>query len=420
MDMHRSTRIIKAGLPTLSGYPRQVKALVATNLISSLGGNILFPYWALYLTYRLNFAPGITALILTARGLASLLFVFLSGSLADRIGRKKQFLFASGATAGLVALFPFISTFPQFLAVALTLGFAGALGDPASSAMVADLMPPRRREEVYGLLYQVGNVGTVLGPVIGGFLILAQNSYNTIFVLSALLFAASSALAVITFKETYTPGEGEFIFVKGLREVVSNRLFVAFCFLGFATAIVYQQLYSLLGVYMKYEGLPEYLYGIAFSVNGLMVVLLQIPIRLWVMRMRKTSAFILAQAFYTVGFTLFAFSHSFPEFLAGTMILTIGEITFVPANNAFIANLAPQDKRGRYIGFSSLFYGAGSTLGTLIGLQLFGSLATPSEVWLILGVAALITTIGYAVYRRRVSQAVIRGRETGQPLPDGV
>jgi hypothetical protein len=58
------------------------------------------------------------------------------------------------------------------------------------------------------------------------------------------------------------------------------------------------------------------------------------------MRIGPTKGFIIAQLLYAVGFTYFMFAKDFMQFALGVAVLTIGEITFVPASSGFVANLA--------------------------------------------------------------------------------
>lgn len=163
------------------------------------------------------------------------------------------------------------------------------------------------------------------------------------------------------------------------------------------TSLVYSQLYGLLSVYTQYIGFEPYVFGIFFSVNGLMVVLLQIPLRVGTMRIGATKAFIIAQTLYAVGFTSFMFATTFQQFLAGVIVLTLGEIVFVPASSAFVANIAPADMRGRYMAMAGLFFGIGSSAGSQIAFSIFGALTDKQFTWGILGIIAFATSIGYAL-----------------------
>jgi MFS family permease len=94
-----------------------------------------------------------------------------------------------------------------------------------------------------------------------------------------------------------------------------------------------------------------------------------------------TRAFVVAQLLYAVGFTSFLFAVNFTQFLIGVIVLTLGEITFVPASSGFVANLAPADMRGRYIAILGLFFGIGGAAGSQIAFSLFASLTDKKFTW---------------------------------------
>ena len=180
-----------------------------------------------------------------------------------------------------------------------------------------------------------------------------------------------------------------------LAEIFRDRIFILFCVSAALTNVVYSQLYGLLSVYTVYVGLAPYVFGVLFSVNGAMVVALQIPIRKAVMSFGSVKAFIVAQTLYAVGFSYFIISRDFPQFLTGVVVLTLGEIIFVPASSGFIANLSPADMRGRYMALGGLFFGTGSSLGSMIGFRLYSVLPDKAFVWGILGVMGFATLACY-------------------------
>src|SRR4030042_402610 len=83
----------------------------------------------------------------------------------------------------------FVFSLGGLLLYALT-NIVGAFYDPAYGAMVADLVQPERREEVYGLGYMTGNMGTMVGPLIGGGLA-SVNGYSVLFRYAAIFAAAT-------------------------------------------------------------------------------------------------------------------------------------------------------------------------------------------------------------------------------------
>jgi len=384
----------------LSGHPFQIYVMLTASLLFSFGRNIAFPYLAMFLNGKiqdggLGFDSSLVGFMIMIGGLSSTLALLVAGSLCDRFGRKRMMIFSIIPQTILTAGFAYAHAYSEFLLLYAATGVIGAFYDPAYSAMVADLVQPERREQVYGLSYMIGNVGTMIGPPIGG-IIASMNGYSVLFLYAA-FFAAGAAVTVTLLVKETQPKDSSYASFFQFAGIFKDRIFIFFCFLGAMTSLVYSQLYGLLSVYTQYIGFEPYVFGIFFSVNGLMVVLLQIPLRLGTMRIGATKAFIIAQTLYAVGFTSFMFATSFQQFLAGVVVLTLGEIVFVPASSAFVANIAPADMRGRYMAMAGLFFGIGSSAGSQIAFSIFGALADKQLTWGILGIIGFATSIGYAL-----------------------
>jgi MFS family permease len=382
--------------------------LLGLGLVFSLGRNIAFPYLAMFLTESklnggLQFDPSLIGFMIMIGSLANTFALLATGNLCDRFGRKRMLTFSMIIMAALTACFAFVVNYAEFLLLYAVTGVIGAFFDPAQSAMIADLVDPERREEVYGLSYMIANMGTMAGPLIGGF-IASTNGYPILFVYAAVFAVVAAGGLALSLKESYTPEEGSKVSVAQFAGIFRDRIFVFFCLLGALTNLVYSQLYGMLSVYTQYIGFEPYVFGVFFSVNGAMVVALQIPIRKGTMKIGAVRAFAVAQLLYAVGFTYFMFASSFLQFLIGVIVLTLGEITFVPASSGFVANLAPADMRGRYMAILGLFFGIGGAAGSQIAFSLFGTLTEKRFTWGVLGLIGFATLVGYALLSRTANR----------------
>jgi MFS family permease len=383
----------------LSNLPLQVYVILAVGLVLSLSRMISFPYLAMYLSGEttqggIHLSPTLIGTITMSSSLAGTFALLIGGSLTDRFGRKKVIIFS---------LFPYIlivlgiavaKTYSEFLYLMIVGGTISALFDPAINAMIADLVQPNRREEVYGLSYMLANVGTVIGPLVGGY-VANRIGYSILFIFTAILNTVCACAILLWIRESRPKGVIYNMSLKQFTEIFKHKIFIFFCFLMMLTNIVYAQFYGLLSVYTGYLGFEPYSFGMLLSVNGLMVVFLQIPIRKASTKLGSKRAFIIAQAFYGIGFLYFMFSTTFNQFLIGVIILTIGEIVFTPAVMGFVANLSPVDRRGRYLSISSLFSGVGGSIGSMIGFWLLGTLVDKALTWGIIGIIGFLTLFGY-------------------------
>jgi len=384
----------------LVGLPLQIYVLLVLSLLFAFGRNLAFPYLAMYLTGKsanrgLEIDPSLVGFMLMIGGFAYIFPLLITGSLCDRFGRRRMMLLFVVPQIFLTAGYAFATSFYEFLALYVAMNAIGAFFDPAHSAMVADLVQPERREEIYGLSYMIANIAVIFAPPIGG-IIANASGYPLLFMYATVFMAIGAIIVFVLIKESYSERErANSVTLAQLGGVFRDRLFILFCSVGALTSLVYSQLYGLLSVYTEYVGLPSYAFGVLFSVNGAMVVALQIPIRKAAMRVGSTKAFIVAQLLFAAGFTYFLVSKDFYQFLTGVVVLTLGEIAFMPASSGFIANLSPSDMRGRYMALSGLFFGIGGSVGSMIGFRLYDVLTNKEFIWAVLGAIGFTTLPGY-------------------------
>ena len=397
--VHESIRSFSSRVG-LYDLPLQIYVMQVIAFVLSFARNMSFPYLAMYLTGNpaergLGIDASLVGLLIMVGGLGGTFALLFTGSLCDKFGRRKMMLCFIIPQVVLTASYAYARSYPEFFIIYVVGGVIGSFYDPAFNAMVIDLVHAERREEIFGLSYMIMNVGTVVGPPVGGF-IASRSGYPVVFIYAALLTSVCAVIMLLWIKESHSRSISGSVTLRQLFGIFKHRTFVLLCLLGALTNVVYSQLYGLLSVYTGYIGFEPYFFGILFSINGVMVVLLQIPIRKGAMRIGSTKAFIIAQTFYAVGFGYFMFSKSFIQFLTGIVILTVGEITYFPAVSGFVSNLAPSDKRGRYMAFLGLFFGIGGSAGSYIGFQLYGILENKGMIWGLLGAVAFATLPGYA------------------------
>jgi MFS family permease len=78
------------------------------------------------------------------------------------------------------------------------------------------------------------------------------------------------------------------------------------------------------------------------------------------------------------------------------IIITAGEVVFSPISSAVVAQSAPQDKRGRYMGFFALSQTIGFSLSPLFGGVLLDVFPTNNiALWGIIASVGLVAAIGF-------------------------
>lgn len=137
----------------------------------------------------------------------------------------------------------------------------------------------------------------------------------------------------------------------------------------------------LLGVYAKQNyHVPESQYGLIPTTNAIMVVTLQMAFTRVTKRYSPLPVLMIGALFYTMATGSVAVGQGFWGFWISIVVMTIGELILVPTASTYVANLAPADKRGRYMSLAGLTWGAASGIGPVFGGFLNDNLG-PHSIW---------------------------------------
>ncbi len=117
--------------------------------------------------------PGRIGLIFSAQVLAIAALKPFFGAVADKIDKRLQIMGGIAATAGVIAVFPYVSSYGLLLAVSVVFGGAMAFSTVATAAYIADVADDRRLGTAMGAFSSVMDIGHSGGPLIVGFVITA-------------------------------------------------------------------------------------------------------------------------------------------------------------------------------------------------------------------------------------------------------
>jgi MFS family permease len=385
-------------------YPKTFWTLVVVTFIDRLGGFLLFPFFALYITKKFNVGMTEVGILFALFAGSSFIGSFLGGALTDRIGRRSMVIFSLLTSAFSTLAMGFVDSLSAFYMIAIVSGIFTDTGGPAYNAIVGDLLPEEKRAQGYGVLRVALNVSAVIGPAIGGFL--ASRSYLALFVSDAIISSIVAIIVYFTIPETKPealPGTqpesvaGSF---KGYFRVFRDGAFVFFMIASVLAWMTYMNMNTTLGVFLRdVHGIPESGYGYIISLNAIIVVLFQF----WTTRRLEKYPPMLVMALgtllFAVGFTMYGLFSSYVWFMLAMVIITIGEMVAVPVSNAEVINFAPEDMRGRY----SAVYGISWMLPSAIGPYLAGLIMdnyNPNLLWYACGICGALATAGFLILHR--------------------
>jgi len=392
-------------------YPRVFWLLIMITFIDRLGGALIFPFFALYLTSKFGIGMTEVGVLFAAFSLSSFAGSAIGGALTDRLGRKGIIIFGLVASSMSTLAMGLVGTYQAFFVLALFIGILTDVAGPAHQAMIADILPEEKRADGYGILRIAFNLSVTIGPAIGG--LLAARSYLSLFITDAVISLLTAALIAMFIPETKPaahPDEPQLTVASsfaGYGKVLRDTAFMLFLGAVLLQVFTYMNMNTTLGVFLRNEhGTSEWYYGMLLSLNAAMVVVMQFPIT----RRIKDYPPMLMMAFgtllYAIGFAMYGFASIYLMFVVAMVIITIGEMIVSPVAQALVASFAPDDMRGRYMAVSGFSWGIPFAVGPyLSGLIIDGP--NPNYLWYIAGFIGLLSTLGFlSLHRVRTTKNV--------------
>jgi len=385
-------------------YPRAFWIYNLIVFIDRLGGFMLYPFFALYLTQKFDIGMSTVGILFAIFSISGMVGSALGGALADRMGRKVVIIVSlvlSSLSALGMGLAP---TLGIFIAVVAIVGTLSSIGHPAHEAVVADLLPPEKRAEGYGIIRVIFNLAVIIAPPIAGLLI--ARSYLTLFIVDAVISLIAATIVIFALPETkpqaraHTKPESMKQTFAGYGRVFKDTRFVAFIGVTVMMTLVYMNMNSTLGVFMRDQhGMPALSFGSLLSLNAVIVVLFQF----WVARkLEKYKPMLMMAAgslLYAIGFAMYGFVPTFALFAIAMIIITIGEMIVSPFQQSMVASFAPEDMRGRYMAVSGLTWSIAFTIGPYFAGLILDS-PNPNLLWIICGVIGIMATLGFIILNK--------------------
>ena len=383
-------------------YPRQFWLMFWGLLISATGASMIWPFLMIYVSEHLRLPLVSVTSLMTLSSVAGLVTSLVAGPVIDRAGRKWVM---AGSLALNAAGYFFLSrahSLPQFAVLMALNGAANPLYRVGADARVADLLPPDRRIDAYSLMRLANNVGVALGPSLGGFI--ASVSYAVAFYCAAAGLLIYGLLMAVLAAETLPPrrpGSPPPTTEKlgGYGQIWRDRPFVAFTTNFALIQVCSAVMWVLLAVYAKenYQ-VPESQFGWIPTTNASMVLLFQFGVTQLSKRYRPLRVMALGAALYAAATLSIAFGQGFWAFWASMVVMTVGELLLVPASSTYAANLAPADKRGRYMGIYGLTWGAATAVGPVFG-GLLNDTFGPHAIWYGAAAVGFVSVAGFLSLR---------------------
>jgi len=374
---------------------------------------------AVYLAEHLGLGP-VTAALYGGSIFNTLIYLLpaLAGTVVDRYGFRRSLMlcfsiFSVGylivGLAGLPAAQPLVAMVgvrAWTLTGLVIAAIGGSLIKPSIVGTCARTTTEESKALGYSIYYSIVNIGGLLGPMLA-VPIREHLGIAYVLVVASCVSALLCAATFLFFREPPRPADlpptqtmGEVL--AGMLRAMADVRFMVFLVIFSGFWLMFWHIFYALPFYVK-DVLHYPRFEWVEMVGPLMIVLLTVPTAALARRMKPIAAMTLGFAIATSGWFVMGAIPTIEAAFAGVAIFAIGEAIQAPRYYQYVADLAPREQVGTYMGIAFLpiaigTFGTGVLAGRLV--EAYKDAAQPSHMWYVLGGIGVVTTILMVVYDR--------------------
>ena len=308
------------------------------------------------------------------------------GRVADKKGRKITLIRSSFGMALCNALIAFQTTPEGVVLIRLIQGLVSGFYS-ASITLIASETPIERTGWALGLLASANLAGSLIGPLLGGYIADTVGIRNDFIIVGALMGLAG-VLATIFIHENYVPKPNpEKLSIRKLKEQIPEfNSIVALCVASFIYAICIMSLQPVISVYIKgivpsdTENLA-FIAGAVFSAMGIAQLMSSSPLGKLVDKIGPRKVLVVSLIYVGIlnipqAYVSDVYQLAIIRFLQG-----FGLGGMLPALNTYLSSKTPREFTGQVFSYnqSCLFFGY--FLGSVGGASLMAWLGFTTLFW---------------------------------------
>lgn len=384
--------MIKKYLNNFKGFPKEIWILTLMTFINR-AGTMVVPFLSKYMKEDLHFTYSQIGWVMVFFGIGSIIGTWLSGKLSDKIGFYKVMVFSLFASGIVFILLQYATTFEELCVGILILTSIADMFRPAMLVCLKTFTKKEDRARAYSLTRAAINLGFLFGPVLGG-LIIMQMGYKYIFYIDG----ATCIMAIIVFM----------IFVKEKKiiikdhnpvqstqkvSVMKDKPFMLHLFICLITGILFFQIFTTLPLYHKEKfDLTEFDSGLLLSLNGLLILLFELPIVNFVSRKKINNHKVISFGLLLMASSFLLLLLPYEVVLVPMMfVMTCGVMLTFPFANSFAMDRSNLQE-GKFMAAFTMSYSFAHILSAKTGMEIIEYSGYQSN-WLFMAGLGLLGTL---------------------------
>ena len=347
----------------------------------------------------------------------------LAGTVVDRFGFKRSLMACFGifsigyfliGLGGLPMGQPLVQAVGpkawMLMALVVT-AIGGSLIKPSIVGTVARTTTDETKALGYSIYYTLVNIGGAVGPFIA--LAVRENvGISYVLVVSSLTSLVLFTCTALFYKEPpraadAPPARSMAKVLADMVLVFGNLRFILFLVIFSGFWAMFWHVFYALPFYVK-DFLKYPRFEVIETVDAMTIIVVTIPATALARRLKPLSAMVLGFVLATACWFIMGSVPTIAGAVAAMMLFALGEAIQSPRFYEYVANLAPPDQVGTYMGFAFLpiaigTFIAGWSSGYLVKHYVEGGNPNAPQMWYVVGSYGVVSTILMIVYDRFVA-----------------
>ncbi|GIP64365.1 MFS transporter [Virgibacillus pantothenticus] len=342
--------------------------------ISSIG-DFIYLVAINIIVYQLTGSAAAVAGLWIIAPLVNIITKFWTGSFIDYRSKRKVMIVTYIIRAVFICFIPLAPNMIVIYAILVVLSIANAFFHPSSTTYVTILVPKEKRKRFNSFRSFASSGAFIIGPAIGGSLILLTSVEITLWINAVFFLIAVSLLFVLPEKENINKDAIPALTISQViqdftvvQKIIANNKYVSFIYLGFIMIMLFTFAMDTQEVVFTQQviGLSEFEYSMLISITGIGSVAGAILLSIFANKISLRYMIVFGLIMMTVGYVIYAFSWSFASIVVGFIILGFFMVFLNAGIMTFYQNNIPVEVMGRVTSIYQLIQSANQVLFILI------------------------------------------------------
>ncbi|WP_033543460.1 MFS transporter [Planococcus sp. CAU13] len=340
-------------------------------LLTSLGiagiGDFIYLVAINIIVYQMTGSAAAVAGLWIIGPIVNIFTKFWTGSFIDYRSKKGVIIATYLLRAAFIALIPFAPNIAGIYVILIFLSVAKSFFGPSSVTYTTMLVSKAKRKRFNSIRSVTASGAFIIGPAIGGTLILLSSIHTTLWINAVFFVIAALLLTVLPEKETIDREKVPSMTIAQVKsdftvvtQFLSANKYIALIYLSFIGVMIFTFAMDAQEVVFtqKVIGLSEVDYSLLISITGIGSVTGGLLLSIFSSKVSLRLMIVLGVLMTSAGYIIYAFSWSFLSITAGFLILGFFNVFMNAGISTFYQNNIPVALMGRVTSIFQLIQSA--------------------------------------------------------------